>query len=340
MPKNKHGENHVQKGRQKGGQARALALSTTERSDIAKRAAEARWSPAIPEVLCGSSDKLLHLGDQDLECYVLSTEERVFSYRGMIQALGLSVRGGELQRFIDQTGLAGYLSPEARADLDSPRKFRRRGGGPLVSGFVVTLLIDICTAILDAARDGKIPKHYEFAKMRAEVIIRAVAKVGIVALVDEVTGYQDVRHREALQAILDRYLRQEFATWAKRFPDDFYRELFRLRGWNWEGPGKSGHAVAHATNDIVYARLAPDLLAELQSRNPRENNRRRTKHHQWLTDDIGVPALQKHLDIVVHFLKGAETWDEFKRLIDRALPVKDPYQNLPLMEYAKAQEVE
>src|SRR4029077_17306171 len=149
----------------------------------------------------------------------------------------------------------------------------------------------ICTAIQDAARDDRIPKHYTFTKMRADVIIRAVAKVGIIALVDEATGYQDIRHREALQAILDRYLRREFAAWAKRFPDEFYKELFRLRGWKWEGPGKSGHAVAHATNDLVYARLAPDLLAELQLRNPRENNRRKAKHHQWLTDDIGLPAL-------------------------------------------------
>jgi hypothetical protein len=340
MKEDELGEKHVQGGRRKGGQARARALAPKTRSDIARRAAIARWDPDIPEAIYGSPDRLLHLGEVELDCYVLSTEERVFSQRGMMQALALTIRGGELRRFVEQAGLARFLSEEARNALANPREFRRRGGGPLVKGYHVTLLIDICTAILDAARSDGLPKHYELARMRAEIIIRAVAKVGIIALVDEVTGYQDVRHREALQAILDRYLRREFAAWAKRFPDDFYQELFRLRGWEWEGPGKSGHAVAHSTNDLVYARIAPELLAELQKANPRENNRRKAKHHQWLTDDIGLPALERHLYAVTGLMRAADSWPDFKRMVDRALPLKDPYVDLPLFDFDKDKEPE
>jgi hypothetical protein len=249
--------------------------------------------------------------------------------------LGLTIRGGELAKFTEQAKLREYLPAEVLQSLAQPKQFRRRGGGPLVSGYDVTLLIDICTAITDASRDGRLPKHYEPARARGEIIIRAVAKVGIIALVDEATGYQDIRRREALQAILDRYLRQEFAKWAKRFPDDFFKQLFRLKGWDWEGPGKSGHAVAHMINDLVYARLAPGLLPELRRRNPRDGSGRKRKHHQLLTDDIGLPDLERHVDILTHFALGFDPgqYGDFKRLVDRALPLRNSFEDLPLLQY-------
>ena len=67
------------------------------------------------------------------------------------------------------------------------------------------------------------------------MLTRGLAHIGIIALVDEATGYQEVRDKLALQAILDAYLRKELAAWAKRFPDEFYREMFRLKGWQWQG---------------------------------------------------------------------------------------------------------
>jgi hypothetical protein len=114
---------------------------------------------------------------------------------------------------------------------------------------------------------------------------------------DEATGYQEVRHRAALQAILDLYLAKELAAWAKRFPDEFYREMFRLRGWEWKPTvTKRTHAVAKYTNDLVYLRLAPDLLKELEQLNPKDDKgHRKVRHHQWLTEDVGHPSLAQHL---------------------------------------------
>jgi hypothetical protein len=128
---------------------------------------------------------------------------------------------------------------------------------------------------------------------KCKLLIRAFAVVGITALIDEATGYQETRDRLALQAILDKFLRKEFAAWAKRFPDEFYQEMFRLRGWQWKGMKVNRPSVVgHYTNDLVYERLAPGVLEELQRRNPRdEKGHRATKHHQWLTEDIGNPAL-------------------------------------------------
>ena len=70
----------------------------------------------------------------------------------------------------------------------------------------------------------------------ADILMRGLAHVGIIALVDEATGYQVVREREELHHILEAYINQELLPWSKTFPDGYYQELFRLRGWEYSPP--------------------------------------------------------------------------------------------------------
>ena len=94
--------------------------------------------------------------------------------------------------------------------------------------------------------------------------MRGLAMVGIVALVDEATSYQKIRDRKALNRILDKYLLAEHAKWAKRFPDEFYMEIFRLRRWQWQGMKVNRPSVVGKyTNDFVWDRLAPGVREEL-----------------------------------------------------------------------------
>ena len=161
-------------------------------------------------------------------------------------------------------------------------------------------------------------------------LVKGFAIIGIIALIDEATGYQEIRDRKALQEILDKYLRKEYAAWAKRFPDDFYQQIFRLRGWQWRGmkPNRPG-AVANYTKDLVYARLAPGVLAELERLNPIDSGRRGAKHHQWLTSDVGHPALQAHLYGIIAIMRGSTTWEHAKRMVQRAYPKVNTTLELP-----------
>ena len=165
------------------------------------------------------------------------------------------------------------------------------------------------------------------------MLMRGLARVGIIALIDEATGYSEVRDRRALQAILDTFLRKALAAWAKRFPDEFDRHIFRLRQWEWDGMSvKRPHAVARYTNDIVYARLAPGILEELQARNPTdERGRRKAKHHQWLTDDVGHPALAQHLYAVIGLMMASGSWQQFMTMLDMAFPKRGDTLMLPFM---------
>ncbi|MBF3067897.1 hypothetical protein HKW83_32300, partial [Pseudomonas aeruginosa] len=86
-------------------------------------------------------------------------------------------------------------------------------------------------------------------------------------LIDEATGYQEIRPKDALQAYLEKIIRKDLAAWAKKFPDEFYENIYKLRGWVWPGMQKNRFSVvAHYTRDLIYERMAPGLLQELEEK--------------------------------------------------------------------------
>jgi P63C domain len=326
-------------GRAKGGRARALTLTSEERSEIARKGAEVRWSGEIKHATHGSPDHPVRIGDIELPCYVLSDGTRVLSQSGLQTSVGMSLGGSKtagaqrLAVFVESIEQKGVDIKDLSARIRSPIRFVPTKGGRSVYGFEATILTDLCDVILAArAKPGTLQAQQLHIAEQCEILVRGLARVGIIALVDEATGYQEVRDKQALQAILDAFLRKELATWAKRFPDEFYEHIFRLRGWPWKGRRSNPpQVVAHYTKDIVYARLAPHVLEELEKRNPTENGKRRAKHHQWLTDEIGIPALAQHLYAAITLMRVSRTWDQFMLLIDEAHPRRGDTLLLPFM---------
>jgi hypothetical protein len=319
-------------GKVKGGVARAEALSPHERKEIARKAADARWGSDIPQA---THDGSLKIGDNELVAAVLANGVRLLSQGTFLRALGRSRTpkagtGGlsnldGLPFFLQAEQLKPFISNELMLST-TPIIFRLKSGQRTV-GYDARLLPMVCEVYLKfrdhhLAEYGKLPRQYEHIIRQCDALMRGLATVGIVALVDEATGYQQTRDRMALQAILDKFLRKEFAAWAKCFPDEFYQQIFRLRGWEWRGMRVNRpQVVAHYTKDLVYERLLPGILKELNERNPKdERGRRRGRHHQLLTEDVGHPALGQHLYAVITFMRAETDWDEFKRRLDVALP--------------------
>jgi hypothetical protein len=60
----------------------------------------------------------------------------------------------------------------------------------------------------------------------------------------------------------------------------------------------------------------------LTKKNPviEETGRRKTKHHQWLTDDIGHPALDRHFSGVMALMRANTYWENFRRMMEKAYP--------------------
>jgi hypothetical protein len=331
-----------------GGKARAESLTPEERTEIARKAADARWE--TPKALREGN---LKIGDTIIPCAVLDDGDhskqptRVLTQRGVFVALGRHKNPTKGQSTIDDRpgflsakNLEPFISNELRRSW-TPIKFRLtgRGGGfkgNIAFGYRAEILPRVCEVFMNADADGKLTVNQKHIAIKARILIAGLAEVGVIALVDEATGFQDIRDRVALQEILDKYLIKEFAAWSKRFKDEFYKEIFRLRNWTWQGMKVNRpQCVAQYTKNLVWSRLAPGLLRELEKRNPMgESGSRKGKHHQLLTDDVGHPALDKHLETVTKIMCGYDNWDAMMRHIDRALPKKDHgltplYDNLP-----------
>ena len=139
------------------------------------------------------------------------------------------------------------------------------------------------------------------------------------AVIDEVTGYQDERDRNELQLILEKYVSQELLPWAKRFPDEFYKQMFRLKGWEYRGKAKPSYA-GKLTNEYIYNYLPPGVLNELKRKTPKnKNGNRSTRFHQFLTEDTGLPTLDHQLQQTIALMKASDTWEEFDKLFRKAM---------------------
>lgn len=311
----------------KGGKARAAALSPEKRAEIATKAAAARWG--VPKA---THQGELHIGDLTIQCAVLPDGRRVLSQRGVGRALARGYGSANWKRddaagilpfYIGAKNLIPFISNELLVLVGDPIQYQHGQGGGVAHGIEATALPQICDVWLKAREAGALTSAQLATAQRAEMLMRGLAHVGVVALVDEATGYQEVRDKLALQAILDKYLAKELAAWAKRFPDEFYKEIFRLRKWKYVGGVRRPQLIGFLTKDIVYKRLGPQILEELEKRNPKnEKGRRGATHHQWLTEDVGHPALAQHLHAVIALMRISETWESFKKTLDRAFPKK------------------
>lgn len=226
-----------------------------------------------------------------------------------------------MPEYVSAKNLELFIDDDTRRMLLNPITYKTKTG-KLAQGIPAVLLPKICDIWLNAREKGALYESQIKTAKKAEILMRGFAHIGIIALVDEATGYQEVRDRIALQKILDKYLLKEYAQWAKRFPDEFYEQMFRLKGWQWKGMKVNRPSiVGRYTNDVVYERLAPKILEELRRLNPPDEfGRRKVRHHQWLTEDIGHPELQKHLAMLIGFERASANWGMFYRMVQRALP--------------------
>jgi hypothetical protein len=342
----------------KGGQARAAKLSPEERSAIASEAAKKRWelrvaSPPndnLPRVLEGYKG-VLELAGMKLPSAIVQGPDgiqRVLSENGITNAI-LGTRSGaskrlkkaaseegallpifvaprQLKPFIDNELLNGPLKPLIYLDGDMNR---------IVRGYDASVLVAVCNIWLRAREAGALQKQQLGKAQKAEILTRALAHTGIAALVDEATGYEKVRPQNALQEYLALLIRKELAAWVKKFPDEFYENIYKLKGWTWPGMSKNRYSVVgHYTNNLVFERIAPGLLRELQSKSPKnEKGYRGNKLHQWLTEEMGNPMLAQHLHSLMMFQRLAIAngygWQRFLHMVNQVLPRRGETLQLP-----------
>lgn len=313
-------------GRVRSGKATSEAMTSEQRTARAKAGAAKRAElAALPKVTHKGEMKL---GDSAIACFVLDDGRRVLSGRGLQDALQMvdddtpntQKSGSRLPRLFENKALNPFIIKHIESGHFSP--IICYNGEAKITGYEATMLSDLCDAILEARKNGKITTaRLKIVANQCEILMRGFARVGLIALVDEATGYQAAREKDALAKILEAFVAKELRPWIKTFPNAYYEEIFRL--YKLPYPPKNNKNfkpgfIGTLTNNVVYERLAPEILPELKKAASKAE--RKARLHQFLTDDIGHPKLREHLASIVTLLKLSETPKDFISKVDRIHP--------------------
>lgn len=339
----KHGELRAvdeikNEAKARGGAARAEALTSEERQKISRKAATARWDKErnIPKSEYAGE---LKIGDMVFPCSVLSDGTRVLTQSDFMSKMGMYYSGwvsrnrsvddlaADRPQFLAFKTLKPFADKHL-GDLQSITVAYRTEGGRIARGIKAEIIPKICEVWLDADEKGNLGPRQKMIAHKAKVLMRALAHTGIIALVDEVTGYQQVRAKDALTKILEAFIAKELQPYVPTFPTDFYQEIFRLRGLDYPKDSvKRPQYFGGLTNDIVYKRLAPGVLDELKRVTPRlGSGRLANKLFQRLTTNRGYPKLREHLGAVVTMMQLSRNWPDFMAKLDRLRPKFDVHQ--------------
>ncbi|GEQ19019.1 MULTISPECIES: P63C domain-containing protein [Clostridium] len=285
------------------------------------------------DILKATHFGIIKIGEKELNCAVLENGSRIISKTAVFTAFERTQRGRKkdevrvpskpnLPSFIDAKNLSIYISDELEEMLINPIKYKTKNGR-IVDGFSAEIIPLLCDVYLQARIDNKLTIQQQSLALASEILVRSLSKIGIVALVDEATGYQYDRDRDELQKILSLYISKELLPWTKRFPDEFYKQMFRLKNWTYPRPNsKRPGIVGTYTNKYVYDLLPPGVKEELQRVNPTvKPGRRKHKHHQFLTEDIGNDNLKNHLLKVITLMQASKDWKDFNILFNRAFNI-------------------
>jgi hypothetical protein len=304
-------------GRAKGGLKVAEQMTPEQKADRARKGAQARWGARqLQATHKGSFQQEFGI---DVDCYVLNDQNKtaVIHQRGMGQALGLGESGSRLPRFVSGKAISNYLGPEIRQKLENPIIFQGLsaglGGAPsTVHGYDVTLLIDLCKAIVQAESDGALMHHQAPVARQAHIILSASAKAGIKGLVYALAGY-DITRDEVVKAF-KLFVQQEAREYEREFPPQLYNEWYRLyelptpeRGRPWK--------AKFLTIDHVYfplARSAGKVYELVQAQRAKDSEQKSKKLHQFLSE-LGVKALRTQVGQLLGIARISKTKEEYEQ---------------------------
>lgn len=313
-----------------GGKARAESLTAKDRKAIAQGAAEARWEKAgkLKPIPQATHEGILTIGDIEIPCAVLEDGRRVLTQSGVMVALGRARQAKGRQYYDADVNLPAFLTaknlklfiPEDLSVTSSQIEFKTLSG-IRAFGYSADLLPRVCGVFLDAKAAGAlIERQQGHIADRALMLIRGFAAVGIIALVDEATGFQYDRPRRDLEEYLSKFLSESLRRWVRTFPGDYFKHLCRLKGVTLRPDMKLPQYFGHITNDLVWRRIAPGLLKALKERRSERGNPS-NKLHSWTSDELGKPELLLHLGTVVGLMKLHTDYDAFHKQLNSIAPV-------------------
>jgi hypothetical protein len=272
----------------------------------------------------------LTIGELEIPCAVLADGTRLLTQGGFLIALGRSRTpkagtGGSVAKipfFISASNLKPFIDNDLLVST-TPISFIT-AKGIRAWGYKAELLPKVCEVYLKARQHKAILTSQKPIVDHCEILVRGLAHVGIISLVDEATGYQEARDKTALQEFLSKFIKEQRGIYVRTYPDEFFEAIFKMKHLTWKlaNKGRKPQFIGHYINNYVYSRIAPNVLTELRRVNPKdETGKRKAKHTQHIDIDYGHPKLREHVGILIAFAKAAGyNWTNWERMVNRALP--------------------
>ena len=248
----------------------------------------------------------LKIGEKELDCYVLEDGTRILSSRQAIESLTRG-KAKDVPSIVSSKRLKPFLSQGLNVPYDSLLIEFDAGQAGIAHGVKAELFVDICDAYVEAWENGALAKHQVEVAQRSNSFLRASSKVGIIALIDEATGYQKIRSKAELQTTLDKWIAESKQEWAPAFPNSIFAQFARLMGYTEWVPGKNPKIFSRYVNEFIYGLLDENLPSTLKEINP--NPHFGNNHHQFLTKEARL-RLRSHLFRVEGILMTCKTIPE------------------------------
>lgn len=284
--------------------------------------------------LRATNEGKVQIGNMDLNCAVLEDGTRIITYSAVFEAFGRTKRGAQkddsrvhtMPAFLNAKNLQSFVDEELLALLMQIEYTDINGS--VRTGYNALILPRLCKVYLDARAAGINPvtgkpylaRQQEPLARASEILLLGLSNVGIIALVDEATGYQYDREKDELQKILALYVSPDILQWQLTFRNNFYQEIFRLRKWNFTpgGISKRPGVVGIYTIKYIYNMLPPNVYKTIKAKTPRSAAGNPTaRYFQFLTPDIGYEHLKNQIITVQTLMSVARNWSEFEDLFAR-----------------------
>jgi len=280
-----------------------------------------RWGTNPERIPKATHMGMLNLGGQVFECAVLEDGRRVLKKNSIYKSMGRTKPNSDALKRSEEENLpvfllANNLTPylEGRFNKGAEIIKYKALNGSLREGYDAQMLPEACKVFVRAEDNGVLFLSQKKIAKACRAMLYSLASVGIVALIDESTNYQSVRARNELNEMLSKFLSEELMPWTKKFPDIFFKQLYRLYGWEYPHARNHPRCVSGFILKHVYGKLPEGIKEELERKNPTNENGNRThRHHQFLSEDLGNQALQKQVMEVITVMRLSKNMDDFKK---------------------------
>ena len=259
----------------------------------------------------------MKIGEVEIECAVLGDETRVISDRGVTKAMG-GKRGGShwkrmkeegaiaLPPYISANNLRPFIPHDLIYILTNPIQYKGTKSRATGNGLLATAFPKVLKVWEKAYEAGALKPQQEHIAEQAIRLLDGLGEVAIVALIDEATGYQEIREAEALQKLLSAYVLPEHQPYVSSVPKEFTDEIYRVYGWERRADNRGPRYAGKLIRKLIYEQLPEPVLPALDEKNPSNKKyQRKKKHFQNLTPEVGLNHFKTQLAGVMALLRAS-----------------------------------